>query len=752
MRRPIEDHRNPTWRVHDHATDFDLLDVWRFPIRLEADVPLATVLDFLTEVNSELRTGNGMAAQLFRLRGWLGRVFGWDGNASYPESVSVVDRGAAETASGIESETPSYLGFEPVYSTQDEMLFELENATVHALMHLGRVELEEGRSAGEWAPQMGVYVKRRGLLGRLYMAAITPFRHLIVYPTMMRAAARAWPGFAARKGLALLPTLLLFAGLLAAFMTPGAASHAEDVYSPGGWATLHRGPANRKLVPGAPLADEYRVWTALEGAAVLTAPTMSPDGRTLYVTTGRAKGHANLHAVGLDGELRWRAPAWSAADDTGKEGGPGVDPCAILSSPIVDREGDIYIGDCNQLFAFHADGQLKWVVPLPPIAPGEWEVSPDLPVNAFTTAIFTREGHVLGVTNFGDVVVVDRATGRSLAAPMRLPGLLPPESMTVPMPDSIFGDGLVDPAIRQWAWQLLFGGRMRSTNTPAVDLESGRVFVAATSVTEGKGALYALDLRVVEVGGDIDGVGDGSDAEGDVGKADHAVAIEIAWTTDMGPGSGSSPALSPSKEVVYVSDELGVFYAIAAETGEIEWQLQTKSTSAAAAVGANGDVYSLQAFGPALVAMTEGGRIRWQSDLAALAAAALPSSWLLGDPVAIGNGNPTVVGDVVLLPVAYGYETTLGRRIPWVVQSSLVAIDTKTGKGLRDVVRLADDSTGITAVLPDGTIVNSLGTAITSGLAPLSGIASWLLPGDLRLLPATGGIQVSRPIFERLSP
>jgi len=101
------------------------------------------------------------------------------------------------------------------------------------------------------------------------------------------------------------------------------------------------------------------------------------------------------------------------------------------------------------------------------------------------------------------------------------------------------------------------------------------------------------------------------------------------------------------------------------------------------------------------------------------------------------------------VPVAYGYETRLGRRIPWLVKSSLVAIDAETGRGLRDVVALADDSTGITSVLPDGTIINSLGTAITSGLAPLAGIADWILPKGLHLLRPVGGIQVSRPRRER---
>jgi hypothetical protein len=35
-------------------------------------------------------------------------------------------------------------------------------------------------------------VKRSGLFGTAYMAAIRPFRHVIVYPAMMRQIERDW--------------------------------------------------------------------------------------------------------------------------------------------------------------------------------------------------------------------------------------------------------------------------------------------------------------------------------------------------------------------------------------------------------------------------------------------------------------------------------------------------------------------------------------------------------------------------------
>jgi outer membrane protein assembly factor BamB len=87
------------------------------------------------------------------------------------------------------------------------------------------------------------------------------------------------------------------------------------------------------------------------------------------------------------------------------------------------------------------------------------------------------------------------------------------------------------------------------------------------------------------------------------------------------------------------------------------------AAAAAAAVGSDGTVYALQARAPALVALSPEGVVRWESDLSALATHNLPSSWLLGEPVAVGNGNPTVLKDHVLVPVVYGYELNLFRRI-----------------------------------------------------------------------------------------
>ncbi|HIF99071.1 MAG TPA: DUF2867 domain-containing protein [Myxococcales bacterium] len=59
-------------------------------------------------------------------------------------------------------------------------------------IRLGRVSI----SSTQWSPQLAVYVKSRGALGRHYMTLISPFRHYIVYPTMMRTAKNGWARYA----------------------------------------------------------------------------------------------------------------------------------------------------------------------------------------------------------------------------------------------------------------------------------------------------------------------------------------------------------------------------------------------------------------------------------------------------------------------------------------------------------------------------------------------------------------------------
>ncbi len=85
---------------------------------------------------------------------------------------------------------PEFRGvpFTSLYLTDDEWAAEAANRTVHAVIHMGWVQDETGGYRG----QMAVLVKPNGLIGKAYMAAIAPLRHLVVFPSMLRGIERDW--------------------------------------------------------------------------------------------------------------------------------------------------------------------------------------------------------------------------------------------------------------------------------------------------------------------------------------------------------------------------------------------------------------------------------------------------------------------------------------------------------------------------------------------------------------------------------
>jgi len=47
-------------------------------------------------------------------------------------------------------------------------------------------------SGGGYHAQMAVLVKPNGMFGKAYMAAILPFRRVLVYPMLLRTIGREW--------------------------------------------------------------------------------------------------------------------------------------------------------------------------------------------------------------------------------------------------------------------------------------------------------------------------------------------------------------------------------------------------------------------------------------------------------------------------------------------------------------------------------------------------------------------------------
>jgi hypothetical protein len=127
---------------------------------------------------------------LWAIRSKVGEVLGWDDSAAGIGSrvPTLRDRLPSDLAQAPRGPDFGARPFASLYMLEDEFAAELANRTVHGVLHLGWVPDQTGRYRG----QMAILVKPNGLLGTAYMAAIKPFRHLIVYPQLIKQIERAW--------------------------------------------------------------------------------------------------------------------------------------------------------------------------------------------------------------------------------------------------------------------------------------------------------------------------------------------------------------------------------------------------------------------------------------------------------------------------------------------------------------------------------------------------------------------------------
>src|SRR4051812_21169344 len=187
MRLPNTAHTSQQWRIHEMTRDFRLEDVWSL------DTPGGPG-DFRLLVegiaSGDAANSPSRAARLLWATRWkLGELLGWDDpktglGARVP---TLRDRLPADLR---DAPRPDFdaLPFESLYLLEDEFAAEVANKTVHGVMHVGWVP----DGTGGYHGQMAVLVKPNGLFGNAYMAAIRPFRHLIVYPPMLRLIEREW--------------------------------------------------------------------------------------------------------------------------------------------------------------------------------------------------------------------------------------------------------------------------------------------------------------------------------------------------------------------------------------------------------------------------------------------------------------------------------------------------------------------------------------------------------------------------------
>jgi hypothetical protein len=187
MRLPDSAHTSRPWRIHEIAGAFRVEDVWALDTPGGADDFGRLVEAFAAGDPS--RSGSPVVRTLFAIRFKLGGMLGWDDADEGVDSrvPTLRDRLPSDLR---ERPGPKFesLSFTTLYLLDDEWAAEIANRTMHGVLHLGWVPNGDGAYRG----QLAILVKPNGVLGSGYMTAIRPFRHLIVYPAMIRQIERRW--------------------------------------------------------------------------------------------------------------------------------------------------------------------------------------------------------------------------------------------------------------------------------------------------------------------------------------------------------------------------------------------------------------------------------------------------------------------------------------------------------------------------------------------------------------------------------
>src|SRR6516162_2017011 len=177
-------------RVHQFLASVPLHDVWAVDLpSLRAGI---TLDEFLRVTSERIFTPTPVVRGLLDLRLLIGRLFGWDcqrpsmqGAPTFADRLTDADRVRSLVPAGVR-EGPNGL-FRVVYQFENEKLVELINRTAHAAALSALVE-----TANSYRFYFAVYVRSVGWLTPFYMAAIDPFRKLIVYPTLLRSVRATW--------------------------------------------------------------------------------------------------------------------------------------------------------------------------------------------------------------------------------------------------------------------------------------------------------------------------------------------------------------------------------------------------------------------------------------------------------------------------------------------------------------------------------------------------------------------------------
>jgi hypothetical protein len=466
----------------------------------------------------------------------------------------------------------------------------------------------------------------------------------------------------------------------------------------------------------------------------------------LWQHSGRGTGFSHFHKIDPDtGEILFQTPSWSGfcseINNCLDQDPSTPDNAAVSQAPLVDVDGNVYIADFDQYWSFDKDGNQRWVVRF-----NDLFTPIDFVSSSFVSSIITKEGFVGGITTECHLVLFNREDG-TLAVPIFLIPCGPTD--TTPFASVLsfiwYVDGEVYFPFREVILRGLFGGGPPNGNTPAVDPQTGRIFFVHSDAVDpdNHDAVTAIDL--------VD--------DGNGGKE-----AEIVWTSQLGPNSGASVAISPDGKSVYTVDGNSTIWGFNADTGAVLFSESGLGQAAASpTVGPDGYIYA--AGSSVLVSLDPAdGSTRWAKNYDYLAQEMLPTLEPTESDLLVPDGTPVAQAlDVVSrsenkvwtnLVLGYLYngfvpfmEALGGQGQPVVIPhiNMLVAADPETGELIEGAMAVYDGGNeGLTELNPDGSIYISKADIIVS---PFFWVFNRTVPERFRTpeIPK-GGITAFEPV------
>jgi len=328
---------------------------------------------------------------------------------------------------------------------------------------------------------------------------------------------------------------------------PPTATTAGPAYPAAGWPVIHHDSRNSDTMKTRGPDHVTPSFHVLAGTPIGAGATVGPEGN-VYVGVGLGRdapeeGSCHLFALdGETGEMLWCSDR--------------VNDRAVASSPAIDRDGHIYIGDNRAMNSFTREGSLRWRRPI---------------VGFPVSSQFTPDGHLIFTTHIGRVYVLRRDTGEPVLEPLVL---LPSVSYTPSAFDYI--DCFVGSS----------ESACYSANTLSIDQDTGAFYFTLTRPGEPESLLVAMRYLA------------GPDP-----------AIEPLWeNAALEGGTASSPCISADGGRLYVNDQADHLLALDATTGGIIWTFDLGFSSLGSpSCSSTGLIFPSGAFGAPLVAVQDAG-------------------------------------------------------------------------------------------------------------------------------------------------